>query len=279
MWPGPDARASCAASIVTAGTLYAMSLPNLPADHSLGELWSLGFGAVNPATQISLPSNELLPNTLLANTPQIVLSMIYFAYNSIFTCELVAAEWNEFGRRRKPLRVTSPRGQQLSTYYLGLPYAYGLPLMGLSVLLHWLFSRAIFLTNVVFIDPSVGPASSNAAVDSNSSIKSEVMGCGYSPVVIVLSLIAGCLTILVGLVMGLKRYAPGIPMSACSSAAMAAAGHRAGDEIEREGEDLALLPLRWGVVMQTTEWAGDAPAHCSFSSRPVTAPIEGGLYQ
>ena len=92
-----------------------MGGPNFPEDHSIQSLWSMGFGKANMATLVSLGDSyhpTLVSSTLLANTPQLILSLLYFSYNSIFTCELVGREWSEFGRHRKPLRVTRPHGKQ-----------------------------------------------------------------------------------------------------------------------------------------------------------------------
>lgn len=116
----------------------------------------MGFGTVNLTTLVHIGeyyNPTLLSSTLLANTPQLILSLLYFSYNSVFTCELVSREWGNFGRRRQPLRVTMPHGAQNSTYWLNLPYQYGLPLMAVAILLHWLYSRALFLVNIQFINP------------------------------------------------------------------------------------------------------------------------------
>ena len=147
----------CAIGIVGAGILLrdGLSFGEIPGDGSLASLWQLGFGTVSPQTLVQgggLAQTGLIGSTLLANLPQLVLSLLYFAYNAIITSQVVAQEWNESGRRRKPLRVTQPQGQQTSTYYLGLSYQYGEPLLALSVLLHWLYSRSIFLINISFLD-------------------------------------------------------------------------------------------------------------------------------
>ena len=46
-----------------------------------------------------------------------------------------------------------PRGLQRSTYRLQLPYKYGLPLLLLSALLHWLVSQSLFLVRGDVFDP------------------------------------------------------------------------------------------------------------------------------
>ena len=92
-----------------------------------------------------LPKGRFLSSLLLANTPQVILSSCYFLYNSIWTHLHAELEWNAFGTRYQPLRVSSPHGQQRSTYRLQLPYAYSIPLIAGSIVLHWLVSNAFYL--------------------------------------------------------------------------------------------------------------------------------------
>ena len=86
-----------------------------------------------------------LPSVLLANSPQIVLSVAYFVYNSFFTRVLAEREWNAYSQQFLPLRVTKPVGEQISTYRLQLPYTYSVPLLVTSALLHWLVSSTIYI--------------------------------------------------------------------------------------------------------------------------------------
>lgn len=110
---------------------------------------------------------------LISNTPQLVFSIIYFTTNSLLSCMLVTAEYNDYAIDRKPLRVSWPRGQQRSTYYLALPYRYSIPLFIMSVALHWLLSESFFYVNITVYDVF-------GHEDTNSSIK----GCGFSPIAI-----------------------------------------------------------------------------------------------
>ena len=235
--------------------------PEFPPNHSLKSLWSLGFGTVHTSTLVNFSGPEeptLLSSTLLANAPQLILSLLYFAYNAIFTCEHVGEEWSKFGHRRQPLRVTTPHGDQRSTYWLSLPYRYGIPLAVIAVLLHWLFSRAIFLVNIQFTD----------AMDSSTT---AVFRCGWSPSAIILSIIVAGLVVVGGLLFGLRRYAVGPPLVGSCSAAIVAACHREADE----SADMVLSPLQWGV----TSRKGDGVAHCTFSAREVERPNTIDLYR
>ena len=88
-------------------------------------------------------SSGLLQTVLVADSPQLLLSLIFLTYNSLFTCMLVANEWNQYAHSRKPLRVTSPTGVQRSTNRLQLPYKYGVPLLFISGTVHWLVSQSL----------------------------------------------------------------------------------------------------------------------------------------
>ena len=77
-------------------------------------------------------SGGLFLNVLMANSPQALLSFLFLTYNGLYTCMLMAKEWNDYAYERKTLRVTNPVREQRSTYRLQLPYKYGIPLIVLS---------------------------------------------------------------------------------------------------------------------------------------------------
>ena len=83
--------------------------------------------------------------TILANIPQLLLSMAYMVYNGLFTRICSEFEWAAFSVKYLPLRVTLKKGQQRSTYRLQLPYHWSIPLLVVSIVLHWLFSNCIYL--------------------------------------------------------------------------------------------------------------------------------------
>ncbi|KAM7205738.1 hypothetical protein V8F20_002971 [Naviculisporaceae sp. PSN 640] len=83
---------------------------------------------------------------LLVNIPQIVISIWYLTYNQLLTRLVMAREWARFSSGTpQPLRVTYPRGQQVSTYFLSLPYRYSVPLLITSIITHWLVSRTVYV--------------------------------------------------------------------------------------------------------------------------------------
>jgi hypothetical protein len=95
------------------------------------------LGAVDPRTAIPSMPKGLISNAVIANTPQLGLSFLYFSYNALFTAMLMGYEWISYSHKRKGLRVThKPSGAQRFTYFLQLPYRFGIPLMILSVTLY-----------------------------------------------------------------------------------------------------------------------------------------------
>ncbi|KAK3069693.1 hypothetical protein LTR53_011759 [Teratosphaeriaceae sp. CCFEE 6253] len=122
-------------------------------DNVLGDpanLWAGGPGAVNPNNLIQptqgLPAGA---NILIANAPQLLLSLAYLGYNNILTCMLLAREWAGFLHSPRALRVSDPWGQQQSTYWLQLPYPYSVPLITTLALLHWAVARSLFLVEIM----------------------------------------------------------------------------------------------------------------------------------
>lgn len=109
------------------------------------------FGQDSDNGTIHLPgnsSNTFEKAILIANLPQLFLSFTYLAFNSLFTRLHMAKEWSALSTRYKALRVTNPQGQQNSTYFLQLPYRYSVPILIISIAMHWVLSGCIYLTVV-----------------------------------------------------------------------------------------------------------------------------------
>ncbi|KAI1753982.1 hypothetical protein F4782DRAFT_539270 [Xylaria castorea] len=86
-----------------------------------------------------------LNSLLFVNVPHLFVSTSYFFYNAFFTQVQVEHEWNEYSSKFKPLRVSHPMGQQISSYRLQLPYKYSIPLILGGIWCHWLVSNTVFL--------------------------------------------------------------------------------------------------------------------------------------
>ena len=215
--------------------------------------------AVNvPVGQHLLPLHlPLVAAAVLSNLPQLLISYVYITFNTLFTCMLAGREWMQFAAHRKPLRVTSPIGEQQSTYWLQLPYHYSLPLLALSSVLSWLASQSLFVVRV-------------AVRDERQLLPPGyvISTCGYSPGAIVLTMIVGGVIVLATIATGLRRYPTGMPLSATCSGGISAACHPPADDV-----DTAYLPVQWGVVSKQ-----NGVGHCSFSSQLVAPPIPGHRY-
>jgi hypothetical protein len=225
---------------------------------------SLGFGAVNSKMllKIGLPrkgANGLASSVLFANLPQIILSFVYLSYNALVTCMLLASEYSGYEVHRKTLRVTTPCGQQRSTYWLQLPYTYGIPVMATSATLHWLISQSIFLVRVEVYYKDILYGIPN------------VSAVGLSPAPMLVIVILGLCLVAITIGLGFRKLeGNAMPVAASCSLALAAAAHRPAGDV-----DAAVLPVKWGEVVEM----GTADVgHCSFTSQEVLGVKPGRKY-
>lgn len=282
--------ALCLCTIVTAIALLRTGLGSLQ-DPSTG--FSLGFGSTNIQARLTIRGLEgnVIASILVANSPQLLLSFLYFGYNGLWTCMLLSQEWFNYTKSAKGLRVTSSQGEQRSTYRLQLPYRYGIPLMIMSGLLHWLVSQSIFLFFIIAYD-----------VDDYEIPGGSYTTCGFSPIAILTSILVGSLTLIIGVMNGFRRYpATSMPLAASCSAAISAACHPPSNDHQAH-----LKAVQWGVCKtenvnskgpgQSSEnrdiYDGgfearrqaveddvvDEVQHSSFTSMATGSPIEGQYY-
>jgi hypothetical protein len=229
----------------------------------------LGYGIVDPRTAITGLKNDLISNAILANLPQVILSMLYFSYNALFTSFLLSHEWVSYAHKKKGLRVSwRPIGAQRTEYFLQLPYRFGVPLMVLSGILHWLVSQAIFLVAIDFYDVFGKPQ-----IDKSEFNPGSMKTCGYSPIAIITVIIFGSLMVLGIVAFGFVPYKQGMPLAGNSSMAISAACHL-DERLDPDGAAVAVDKVQWGVVSVGEDGVG----HCSFSTKEVTRPVEGDVY-
>lgn len=259
-------KSRCFITLICSAVLLRLGLQNAGlASKSISHLWSLGFGTVTSESLISLQiaSSRIIFTIVIANSPQVILSFLYLTYNGLFTCMLLADEWNDYAHTRKALRVTSPVGDQRSTYRLQLPYKYGVPLLVMSGLLHWLVSQSIFLARVSVYD-NLGEE------DTIQSIST----CGYSCIAIIFTIITGFTVVMLGIANGLRKYKPGMPLAGSCSAAISAACHPPAEDVNPSSD-----AVMWGVVgYETAKDGAEYIGHCSLTSFEVRAPVSGELY-
>lgn len=231
----------------------------------MSHLWSLGFGTVTAESIVNhqIGSNSTILTIVIANSPQLILSFLYLTYNGLFTCMLLADEWNDYAHTRKALRVTVPAGAQRSTYRLQLPYKYGVPLLVMSGLLHWLVSQSIFLARISVYDDS-----------GDDNPVQSLSACGYSCIAIIFTIALGSLVVMLGIANGFRKYKPGMPLAGSCSAAISAACHPPEADVNPSTDT-----VMWGVVgYETAKDSAQPVGHCSLTSVKVQAPVPGSLY-
>ncbi|KAJ4361703.1 hypothetical protein N0V85_009376 [Neurospora sp. IMI 360204] len=194
---------------------------------------------------------DILPRrwrlVLLANTPQIFLSLTYLFFNNILTKMVAEREWHSFyvgtgtgtgtsatkkrwitwWRKEKPtvgpspktktLRTSQPRGSQRSTFFLSLPYRYALPFIAVSSVMHWLISQCLYFTEVDFIDLD------GTTLDKSNPTTTTL---GYSTWAMFWVIVLGTLSWVA--ILGLAvfgKYPAGMPIMGGFSAVIAAACH------------------------------------------------------
>ncbi|KAF1847379.1 uncharacterized protein K460DRAFT_276280, partial [Cucurbitaria berberidis CBS 394.84] len=201
---------------------------------------------------------------LLANTPQVLLSYLYLAFNALYTNMFVANELSAYAHERKPLRVTSPVGLQRSTYWLNVPYRYAIPLTMISAVFHWLTAQSLFMVRITI---------TNTDKQGKRVPAGQISTCGYSPVALILTIVVASLIAVYGVAIGYRRYPAGMPLASSCSAAISAACHT-------NEPGASLLPVQWGAVThgERDENGEELVGHCSFSRLPVELPIPGRLY-
>ncbi|KAF3023607.1 hypothetical protein E8E14_012301 [Neopestalotiopsis sp. 37M] len=184
----------------------------------------LAFG--QPSTQATISLGEgsgpgkslgVMRSTLIANIPQIAVTYVYVACNSVLTSMLAHNEMSSYAVRERGLRVSFPkrRTNQRATYFLQLPWKFAIPLMIISTTLHWCLSQSLFVLRVSIFNP-----------DGFEDLSRLVSTVGYSASPILASLgIMAVLLLGVCALSWFKRYegAEHMPLIANCSASLAAA--------------------------------------------------------
>lgn len=250
-----------------------MSLATLSHDFQL-YFSSIPFGSVSASAIIhdflppgSDPSGftALASAVLVANSPQLLFSTLYFMYNRLLTSMLAMDEWSRFAYRSATLRVSYPSRGQRSSYWLHLPYTHSVPLLITTTVMHWLVSQSIFLARVQTYDADGSPYQRRPG----ETVDPMFSAPGYSPKSLVASIALGGSMLIVLTGLGFRRYR-GIPVVGNNSLEISAACHPPADE-----NDPAHSKVMWGAVAHEN---GTTPGHCCLTSKPVTPPIPKNLY-
>ncbi|RYC54806.1 hypothetical protein CHU98_g11401 [Xylaria longipes] len=180
-----------------------------------------------------------IATTLLANTPQLILSACYFSYNSLLTRFNVEKEWNAFSISYQPLRVSYPAGQQVSSYRLQLPYRHSVPLILISIALHWVLSNAVFLyvNEGGYWDLSLGLYRFE---DLGSVSEGSSIAVGFSPLFFLVLFIASFfLVILPPVLLGFYKMRGNMVTGGWSSLVISAACHVPNSENDKSEQSFA----------------------------------------
>ncbi|EEU37270.1 uncharacterized protein NECHADRAFT_22243, partial [Fusarium vanettenii 77-13-4] len=232
--------------------------------------FSIGFGSVDTAavmTYLSIPTStkhryRILAAVVVANLPQMIFSVITFSLNNLLTVIYTAQEWEGFSRYRKTLRVSEPKGEQRSTYFLQLPYRIAVPFHVATGVISWLLSNSVFPLVISSYD-SLGRAMTDV----------DVAACGFSPWPMVLAIVVGVVLMAGVCSFFVLRFVSTMPMVGTCSAAISAACHHDDGQ-----EEVSLKPVKWGAVFvpetEGQEWVG----HCCFTSSLVKRPKPGRFY-
>lgn len=153
---------------------------------TMASFWSMGLGNLEDYNflYVGLPTGDpsgIIANILVANSPQVLISLFYLVYNSLLTTFLVQREFGQMHRDHRTLRVSDPEGEQRSSYPLSLPLRYGLPLQASSAVLNWFISQSLFLARITALHP-------DGSVDRAHTFST----CAYSPMAIILSEFLHC---------------------------------------------------------------------------------------
>ena len=240
---------------------------------SLSVLWAMGLGSLRGDSLIQ-PSltTSLTGIVLLSNLPQLILSFLYFLYNGLFTSMLLGAEWASFSTKRQALRVSTPVGDQRSSYRLQLPYAYSLPMLIAMTSLHWLVSQSIFFASVVFVKDDKEVHHFELAEDN------RILGCGYSCIAIFIAILLAIVMLLVLIGNGFREYNQEIPLVSSCSIAIASCCHPPEEDVDADKKQ-----VKWGIVRgrnvaeRSQELTGHGNGYCSLTSFEVGPPLSGPM--
>ena len=250
----------------------------------------LRFGQVDSGMILGLDGESgmgLIIDVLVANSFQLALSTTYFLYNSLYTAQCAALEWADFASKHKSLRVTWPRGQQRSTYYLQLPYRYGIPLTALLIAMHFLISQSIFLARLRYYT-GTGDISSQSFTD-----------VGFSPVANLVTCCVGAAMILAQVAHARRPLDNRIPIHGNQSACISAMCHpedrgplkmRRSSQAQHDIDSAATKPVIWGVTREpdgslpdrsdsSKQIIDSSAGHCCFTIYEVRLPEIGKEYR
>ena len=197
---------------------------------------SAGFGNLSVSALIFKQAGLSLSSlAIIANLPQLILSALYFLYNSIYTSMLLSREWCRFSVTRQSLRVSRPIGLQHRAHALSIPSHFAAPLIIIAATSHWIQSQALFLARV-------------DVYDSRGESFRTIQCLAYSPIAWVTMLARQFTMMVVLLGIGSLKYPAGIPIVQGWSLAISAACHP-----PTSAPEMAVRKLKYGRLAGSGE--------------------------
>ncbi|KAI1276354.1 hypothetical protein F5Y07DRAFT_408502 [Xylaria sp. FL0933] len=167
---------------------------------------SAGFFLNNNSPTITIRLT-LIRSVLVANSPQLLLTLCYFAYNNIYTHLRSTWEWAQFGIGYFPLRVTDPRALTTIPIQFAVDDNKRFSSLDLGE-----YDLCLGYYDRTLIDPSLPP---DAAIL-----------VGYSPAALLTLLIVAVILALIPPIWSFfSRLPPNIIVPGCNSLALSAACH------------------------------------------------------
>lgn len=253
--------------------------------HDLSSLWEMGLGKLNGNSLSTMTICDLMDLTtaryetfkkctatygaasimILANLPQFAVSGLYFCLNHQLTLMIQLRDWARFASSRQSLRVSNPEpgSDQISTYWLSLPYRYSMPLLATSASLGWLASQTVFIVRYKTYDEVYF-----------DRVPESMFALGFSAIALIFFMAFVTAIFILSGAIGMCKCAPGMPLGPSNSLVIAAACHP--PELDRYA---GRKKVKWGAIVTGRDnEEGSTPHHCTITSRRVESPVEGRWY-
>lgn len=220
-------------------------------DYTLGEsLNNRIFFVRDPVTKRSFATSnatiKLAVHCLIVNSPQLSISIFYFAFSSLYSALFQAKYWAGFSVRAQVLRVSYPDGeQQKGTPALQFPWVWGLSFVLLKAAIGWSLTQSFYLVPIgskwyrvsfvvySYIKKPIQPVTKLRTADT--WLSSEVsmwledfhfdnvdMFIGYSMKAMVLTIAVAAVAISIPILLSIRRLPPASVVVGTDSAAIAA---------------------------------------------------------
>ncbi|KAH8659855.1 hypothetical protein BX600DRAFT_51176 [Xylariales sp. PMI_506] len=234
------------------------------------------FGHSDESLTVSIMSEDYSVALIVANLPQILLSMCYFSYNAFFTRIEVEKEWNSYSIKHRPLRVTYPVGEQIGHYRLQLPYKYSVPLLGISVLLHWLVSNTIY---IFIVEGGYWADSASSLVGVQGLDDDALVAVGFSPPAILTLMIISIVLCIFPILWSLRKVKGNMVAGGSNSLIMSAACHACVSLEKRKSYDnrQSVSPVMSGLYSKPYSGAGTAEENALINNEEQNADLESEM--